>query len=79
MVSAFKIDRKTGKLTRLNRVSSHGSAPCALEVDATGGTCSSPITADGVVALLPIRADGSLEEAAVVDRHKGSSVRKENQ
>jgi 6-phosphogluconolactonase len=79
MVSAFKVDRQTGKLTRLNSVSSHGSAPCALEVDATGKNVLVANYGDGVVALLPIRPDGSLEEAAVVDRHKGSSVRKENQ
>ncbi|HEX8984572.1 MAG TPA: lactonase family protein [Bryobacteraceae bacterium] len=79
MVSAFKVDRKTGKLTRLNSVSSHGSAPCALEVDATGRNLLVANYEDGVVALMPIRSDGSLEEAAVVDHHKGSSVRKENQ
>src|SRR5215831_21133687 len=34
-VSAFAIDRATGKLTLLNEVSSHGANPCYVTVDKT--------------------------------------------
>src|SRR5258708_12386076 len=36
VVSAFAIDRKTGKLTLLNQVPSRGSDPCHVIVDKTG-------------------------------------------
>jgi 6-phosphogluconolactonase len=78
-VSAFKIDRKTGKLTLLNSVASHGAAPCALEVDATGRNLLVANYTSGTVALLPIGPDGRLAEAVVVDQHKGSGVNKQRQ
>jgi 6-phosphogluconolactonase len=37
-VSAFSIDRATGKLTALNTVSTKGNGPCHLAVDHTGKT-----------------------------------------
>src|ERR1700733_10694369 len=37
-VTAYSIDRATGKLTELNQVSSGGPGPCHLIVDATGKT-----------------------------------------
>ena len=36
MVSAFSIDRAAARLTSLNQVSSEGSGPCHLALDATG-------------------------------------------
>src|SRR6478672_7877626 len=35
-VSAFAIDKKTGRLTLLNQVSSRGAGPCYVSVDKTG-------------------------------------------
>lgn len=78
-VSAFKIDRKTGKLALLNRVSSHGAAPCALEVDATGRNLFVANYSSGTVALFPIGPDGRLGEASYTDQHKGSGPNKERQ
>jgi 6-phosphogluconolactonase len=37
-VSAFSIDRATGKLTALNTVSTKGNGRCHLAVDHTGKT-----------------------------------------
>jgi 6-phosphogluconolactonase len=73
-VSAFRIDRKTGKLTPLNTVSSHGSGPCAIAVDHTGKSVLVANYNSGSVALIPIRGDGSVAEASVVDQHEGKSV-----
>jgi prolyl oligopeptidase len=73
-VSAFRIDRKTGKLTALNQVSSHGDGPCALAVDRAGKYVIAANYGSGSVAVFPIRADGGLAEASAVEQHKGSSV-----
>ncbi len=73
-VSAFRVDRKTGKLTPLNRVSSRGSSPCALSVDSTGKFVVAANYGSGSVVLFPIKADGSLAQPTVFDQHEGSSV-----
>jgi 6-phosphogluconolactonase len=78
-VSAFRIDRKTGQLAPLNRVSSRGSGPCALSVDPAGKCVLAANYGSGSVALIPIRADGSLAEPSAFDQHKGSSVNRERQ
>jgi len=73
-VSAFSIDAKTGKLTPLNQVPSRGTGPCYVSVDATGKTVMVANYNSGSVALMPIKADGSLEEATSVDQHEGKVV-----
>ncbi len=78
-VSAFRIDRKTGKLTELNRVSSRGSSPCALAVNRAGTFVLAANYGSGSVALFPIQADGSLAEASAFDQHAGSSADRERQ
>ncbi len=78
-VSAFRIDRKTGKLTLLNTVSSHGAGPCSLMVDPTGTNVLVANYNNGSVALLPLKADGSLAEASATDQHKGSGADKRRQ
>src|SRR4051794_12807469 len=35
-VTAYSLDRKTGKLTSINRVSSKGGQPCHIAIDKTG-------------------------------------------
>lgn len=73
-VSAFAIDRKTGKLTLLNSVSTRGMDPYFLAVDKTGRAVVAVNYASGSVVLLPIKEDGSLAEvSAFLERH-GSSV-----
>jgi len=77
-VSAFALDAKTGKLTSLNRQASGGSGPCHLAVDATGKCLLVANYNSGSIAALPIRADGSLGEARVI-QHTGSSTNHERQ
>jgi 6-phosphogluconolactonase len=72
-VSAYAVDKATGKLTLLNRQSAKGTATCYLEVDATGKTLLLANYSSGSVAALPIREDGSLGEAASFVQHQGGS------
>lgn len=73
-VSAFAVDRETGRLRLLNQVSSAGPGPCHLAVDASGRDVLVANYTGGSVAVLPIRADGSLGEATARVQHTGSSV-----
>ncbi len=73
-VSAFSIDAKTGKLTFLNEVSSNGSGPCHLALDHTDRWLAVANYNNGTMALYPVHADGRIGEAAVVEKHEGSSV-----
>ena len=78
-VSAFSIDRATGKLTLLNTQSSNGSGPCFVRADATGKTVLVANYGSGSVAALPIQADGSLGPVAGFDQHSGSSANQSRQ
>ena len=73
-VDAFAINGKTGKLTLLNQQSSKGGGPCHVSVDATGKCVMVANYGSGSIASLPVRADGSLGEAATTIQHSGSSV-----
>ncbi len=73
-VSAFSIDRATGKLTLLNQQSTRGGGPCHLSVDKTGRMVAVVNYGTGSVASLPIGADGKLAEAASFFQHSGSSA-----
>ena len=73
-VTAFAIDAASGKLTLLNHVSSRGAGPCHLMVDKTGKELVVVNYGSGSVASFPIKADGSLGEAASFIQHEGSSV-----
>jgi 6-phosphogluconolactonase len=73
-VSAFSIDRSTGKLTALNTVSSGGPGPCHLTVDHTGKYLLVANYGVGSVAMFPILANGGLAKATVILPHKGHSI-----
>jgi len=78
-VSAFAIDRATGRLNFLNRVSSGGAGPCHVNVDKSGRALLVANYGGGSVGALPIRADGRLGEAGAVIQHAGSSVNPKRQ
>lgn len=78
-VSAFSIDAKSGKLTLLNTVPSGGGGPCHLIVDKTGKTLLVANYGGGSVASFPVKADGSLGEAASFFQHSGSSANPQRQ
>ena len=78
-VSAFAIDRATGKLTFLNEVSSRGREPCHVSLDKTGKFVMAANYGGGSVAVFPVLADGRLSEASAFVQHHGSSVNPERQ
>jgi len=78
-VSAFTIDKTSGKLTALNQESSSGAGPCHLAVDATGKCVLVANYGSGSIAALPLRDDGRLGGAGVFVQHHGSSVNAERQ
>lgn len=59
-VSAYSIDRQTGRLTQISAVSSGGSAPCHLSIHPSGRHLLVANYLSGNVAVLSIKADGSL-------------------
>ncbi len=73
-VSAFAIDKQTGKLAALNEQSSEGRGPCHVTVDKTGRVAMVANYGGGSVASLPIGEDGKLAPAASAIQHTGKSV-----
>jgi 6-phosphogluconolactonase len=73
-VTAFSLDRKSGKLTALNHQSSEGAGPCHVSVDKTGKCVLVANYGGGSVASYQIAEDGSLKPAASAIQHEGSSV-----
>jgi len=63
-VTAFSLDKGSGKLTKLNEVSSKGGGPCYVSLDKTGKNAMIANYGGGSIAVLPVNADGSLKEAS---------------
>lgn len=78
-VSAYAIDRKTGKLTFLNRVPSRGAGPCFVTVDKLNRNVLVANYGGGSVAVLPVEADGRLREASSFVQHSGSGPNPQRQ
>lgn len=73
-VSAYRIDRKTGALTFLNKTSSHGAQPNQVVVDPSGRVAVTVNYTSGSLAAYRIEPDGKLGEAFYVDRHIGKPL-----
>src|SRR5438552_12073743 len=78
-VSAFAIDRQSGKLKDLNQVSSLGAGPCFVSLDKTGRYVLLANYDSGSVAVFPVLDDGRLGKATAFVQHQGSSVNHERQ
>lgn len=78
-VSAFAIDRATGKLTALNQQSSAGAGPAHIIVDGAGRNVLIANYGGGSVAVLPIARDGTLRPASAFMQHTGGSVNPDRQ
>jgi 6-phosphogluconolactonase len=70
-VSAFSIDRKSGKLTFLNELPSGGAGPCYVSLDKTGKHVMVANYDSGSVAVFPVLSDGKLGEPSSVIQHTG--------
>jgi 6-phosphogluconolactonase len=73
-VSAFAVDPATGALEFLNKRLTHGTDPCHAVVDDTGQYLFVANFMSGSVCVLPIRDDGSLDEASDFIQHLGSGI-----
>lgn len=78
-VSAFSIDKRTGKLTALNQRPSYGSGPCHISIDKTGKWAFIANYSEGNFVVLPIFDDGLLGSSSDSRKHLGSSVNPERQ
>lgn len=78
-VSAFAIERESGKLRLLNQASSGGEGPCHIAVDRAGRWVFVANYGGGSVAMLPVRGDGQVGEPAAFFQHRGSSVNPQRQ
>ena len=72
-VTAYSIDRATGRLTLLNSVSSEGAGPAHLSIHPAGKHALVANYGGGTVAVLPIQAEGRLGAASDVKRHQGTT------
>ncbi len=73
-VSAYAIDKGSGKLKLLNTVSSGGTSSCYLSLDKSGKYLMVASFGSGNVSVIRIKEDGSLGEQTGFDQHKGKSV-----
>ena len=78
-VSAFRIDRTTGRLTVINSQTSGGAGPAHVTVDPAGRNVLVANYGGGSVAVLPIGADGRLAPVSSFVQHTGSSVNPQRQ
>jgi len=73
-ISAFAIDKVSGKLSLLNRKSSGGAGPCYVSVAVSGKILLVANYGDGSVKSFRINDDGSLGADGSVIQHHGSGV-----
>jgi 6-phosphogluconolactonase len=78
-VTAFSIDRSSGKLSRLNEVASRGADPCYISFDKTGKYLLVANYTGGNIAVFPVQSAGPLGESSAFVQHSGSSVNKQRQ
>lgn len=70
-VSAFAIDRASGKLRALNQQPSGGTSPTHITIDNQGRNVLVANYSSGSVVVLPVEDDGKLGPASSMDQHKG--------
>jgi 6-phosphogluconolactonase len=71
-ISVYAIDRRSGKLSLLQRVSSGGWGPVYLSFDRTGKYLFVANYGAGSVAVFPVAADGRLGARTSLVRHEGT-------
>jgi 6-phosphogluconolactonase len=78
-VSAYSIDKSTGKLTLLNQVPSGGADPCYIAFDKTGKFALVANYTGGSIAVFPILPDGKLGARSAFVQHTGTGPNAERQ
>src|SRR5436190_8233475 len=74
VVSAYRIEESSGKLTLLNQQPSEGTGPCHLALDKSGKCLLVANYGSGSIAALPVEKDGKLGPAETKIQHSGSSI-----
>jgi 6-phosphogluconolactonase len=69
-IVSYSIDRATGKLTELNRVSTKGPGPCHVSIDKSGRMAMIANYGGGSIASYRILEDGKLSEAVSFFQHE---------
>ncbi len=77
-VTAFALNAKTGKLTKINEQPAGGAGPCHVTVDPKGKTVLIANYGGGSTNAYPIDADGKLGEASAFIQHTGKGGAKGN-
>ena len=67
-VSAFAINHKSGALTLLNKVSSHGESPNQIVLDPTGKIAVTVTYNGGTITAFAVESDGKLTEAIFTEK-----------
>lgn len=71
-VSAFAVDRETGRLTLLNEVATGGTGTCYVRPDPAGRNLLLANFGSGSVAVVPVNPDGSLRPASAFIQDTGA-------
>ena len=79
VISAYSIDRASGKLTLINQVSSKGAGPCYVAVDRRNRVVVAANYGGGSVASYRVMPGGKLSEAVSFIQHQGSSANPQRQ
>ena len=78
-VTAYAIDRATGKLTYLNETASRGADPCYISFDKTGHYVLVANYTGGSIAVFPVLSDGRVGAASAFVQHTGKGARPDRQ
>ena len=70
-VSAYEIERPSGRLKLMNTVASEGAGPCHLSLHQSGKWVFVANYHGGTSAVLPVRGNGELGAAVDVKQHEG--------
>ena len=73
-VSAYAIDRRTGKLTFINKVSARGDRANQVVLDPSGRVAATVTYNSGTFSLFGIEADGKLTDAFYTNQHAGKPL-----
>lgn len=78
-VAAFKIDRKSAGLEKLNLESSAGVAPCHLALDRSSKLLAVANYGTGGVSAFPVNADGTVGKMSALMKGEGAGPNKKRQ
>jgi 6-phosphogluconolactonase len=73
-IHAFKLDDKTGELTKLNELTSGGSDPCHVSINGTGRFAIVANYGGGSSAVFRLKEDGSLDARTDFRQHQGKGA-----